>query len=131
MFQIFLISFLLNLVWEVNHSALYKTCYELTFKKCMRLLTVMSIKDGFWISLFYTITVFVFDSANPILNIAQFVLFIIISLGFSFIDEKISIKKERWKYTEEMPIIFGVGVSPFLELAVTGAIAFFIVFYIF
>lgn len=131
LFQIFLTSFLLNAVWEMNHSVLYVTCYELPLKKCMRLLTVMSLKDGFWITLFYTITVFIFDTANPFLYTSQLLLFAILALGFSFVDEKVSLVKGRWIYTDEMPTILGVGISPLFELAITGPLAFFLVFYIF
>jgi len=131
LFQIFLISFLINAVWEMNHSVLYKTCYELPLKKCMKLLTVMSLKDGFWITLFYLISFILFSTQNPFINPHQIGLFILLALSFSFIDEKISIKKSRWKYAEEMPTFLGVGITPLAELAVTGVLSFFIVFYIF
>ncbi|MAZ41075.1 hypothetical protein CL654_03075 [bacterium] len=131
LFQIFLISFLVNGIWEMNHSVLYTTCYELPLKKTMRLLTIMSLKDGFWISLFYIVSILIFGEVNPFLNLSQLTLFIVLALLFSFVDERVSIKKGRWAYTNEMPRILGVGLTPFLELAVTGVIAFFVVFYIF
>ena len=58
----------------------------------------------------------------------QLSVFVIISLLFSFIDEKVSVKMERWEYAKNMPTILGVGITPLLEVAVTGALAFAIVF---
>ncbi|MBT3730225.1 hypothetical protein HOG29_02625 [bacterium] len=96
----------------------------------IRLLTKMSLKDGLWVVLFYFITVIVFGNINILENYTQLGLFIIISLTFSFIDEKVSLKMGRWSYAKNMPTIFGVGITPLLEVAVTGVLAFAIVFLI-
>jgi hypothetical protein len=126
--EIFIIAFLLNFLWEVWHSQLYKTIHEMSFGPIVRLLTKMSLKDGLWIVLFYSVTVLIFGNINIFENYAQLGLFIIISLIFSFFDEKISIKMGRWEYAKNMPTIAGVGVTPFLEIAVTGVAALAIVF---
>ncbi|MFQ5662140.1 MAG: hypothetical protein ACE5F2_02715 [Candidatus Paceibacteria bacterium] len=126
--EIFLIAFLLNFVWEVWHSQLYKTIHEMNFGDIIRLLTKMSLKDGLWIALFYYITVLLFGNINIFEDYTQLGVFIIISLSFSFIDEKVSLKMRRWEYTKNMPTIAGVGITPFLEVAVTGTLAFVVVF---
>lgn len=126
--HIFLISSLINLVWEVLHSQLYTTCLEMPFKKYPSLIVKQSIKDGLWISLFYLITYSLFKNAEILNNRPQLALFIILSLAFSFVDEKISIKLKRWEYSKQMPIIFGVGLTPLLELAVTGVLTFLYIF---
>ncbi len=126
--QIFLISFLLNLLWEVIHSQLYETCLKLPLKKYISLIIGASLKDGFWISLFFIITVFIFGNINILLNPFQLLVFIIVCLAFSFVDEKISLRLKRWEYTNKMPKIFGVGISPLSELAVTGVLTFLYVF---
>ncbi len=129
--QIFLISFLVNLLWEVLHSRLYKTCLEMEFSKFPTLITIMSLKDGFWITLFYAVSILIFKQIEILNNYPELSFFIILVLIFSFIDEKISLKKARWEYSQQMPIIFGVGVTPLLELAITGIISFAIIFYLF
>ena len=129
--QIFLVSFFINLLWEINHSVLYTTCLKMKLKPCVRLRTVMSIKDGFWVTLFYVISVFLFDNLNILQNPLQLLLFLMLALFFSFADEKISIKKKRWEYSHKMPLLLGVGVTPFFELATTGTVSFFVVFIIF
>jgi len=128
LFKVFLISFLINLAWEVGHSVLYDTCLKLPFKKYTRLIIWTSIKDGFWISLFYVISVYIFNNVNILTNNIQFLFFVIISLIFAFITEKIAIKYKRWEYSDKMPKILGVGITPLPQIALTGILTFLLVF---
>jgi len=126
--QIFLISFFLNFLWEVLHSQLYETCIRAPLKKYISLILGASVKDAIWILVFYLLTFFIFDNINILLNNYQLVLFIVLSLVFSFIDEKVSLKLKRWQYSKFMPKILGIGVTPLLELAITGILTFLYVF---
>jgi hypothetical protein len=129
--KLFFVGFLVNLVWEVNHSVLYSTCYKLSLPQYTRLITIMSAKDGLWISLFYGISATLFQNIYILENFGQLIIFILLSLSFSFFDEKISVKMGRWEYRKAMPVIFGVGLIPLLEIAVTGTFTFFLVFIVF
>jgi len=102
----------------------------MSFREIIRLATKMSLKDGFWISLFYLTTVLIFNNTNILTNYIQLLVFIALALGFSFADEKISISKKRWQYSKRMPKVFKVGISPLFELAVTGILTFLYVFLI-
>lgn len=126
--EIFIIVFFLNFVWEFWHCGLYNEIHKMSLKEVTHLLTKMSLKDGFWVTLFYAITVFIFGNVNIFENYTQLALFIILSFSFSFIDEKVSLKLGRWSYTKQMPTILGVGVTPLLEVAVTGVMALALVF---
>jgi len=128
LFQIFIISFLLNLVWEIAHSRLYETCLKMSFREVIRLTVKMSLKDSFWISLFYLITVLIFKNINILNNYLQLSVFIIMALAFAFIDESISIKIGRWQYSKKMPKLFNVGITPLFELTVTGILVFIYIF---
>ena len=122
------ISFFLNLLWEVRHSTLYTTCHEMDFKNYVPLILKQSIKDALWISLFYLPSVLIFGTIFIFKNYSMLTFFVALSLTFSFIDERISIRKKRWEYAPSMPIFFGVGITPLFELVATGVITFFIVF---
>lgn len=89
-----------------------------------KLLLKMSVKDGVWISIFYLVTFFMFRSVNPLDNWMQVTVFAIVALMFAFIDEKISVTMGRWEYGPKMPLVYGVGITPLLELAVTGILTF-------
>jgi len=127
-FQIFFVSFLINLLWEVCHSQLYKTCLDLPLKKYIPLIIKASLKDGLWITLFFLITVLIFNNPNILANYLQLSIFVVFCLIFSFADEKISLKLKRWEYSPSMPKILGVGATPLLELAATGILTLFYVF---
>jgi len=99
-------------------------------KKYIPLIVGASLKDGFWISMFFLISVLIFRNVNILTNQFQLLVFISLALLFSFIDEKISLKMKRWEYSKQMPKIFGVGVTPLLELAITGILTFLYVFLI-
>lgn len=120
----------MNLLWEVNHSVLYATCYKLSLPSYARLITIMSVKDGLWISFFYGISALLFQNIYIVESFSQLLFFIILSLLFSFFDEKISVNLGRWEYRKNMPTILGVGITPLLEIAVTGVATFFLVFLI-
>ena len=128
--QIFLISFFLNLLWEIIHSQLYETCLKASLKKFIPLIILASIKDAFWISLFFIISVYIFKNINIILNLPQIIFFIFLAFAFSFLDEKISLAKNRWRYSKQMPTVFKVGVTPLFEIAITGVLTFLYVFLI-
>lgn len=117
---IFLTGFGLNLVWEFGHCWLYETCRRRSWQKNVRLLTLMAAKDSFFIVLFYLISFVLLGGGLG--------LFIWLSLAFSFIDEKLAIQRKRWEYAAAMPTVFGVGLTPLLEIAVTGAVAIALVF---
>jgi hypothetical protein len=112
----------------VIHSQLYTTCLKAKLKNFIPLIVGASLKDGFWISLFFLISVYIFGNITILNNKPQLLLFVILALLFSFIDEKISLKIKRWEYSKQMPKIFGVGITPLLELAVTGILTFVYIF---
>ncbi len=128
LFKIFFISFLINLLWEVVHSQLYTTCLKAPLKKYISLIIGASLKDGFWISLFFLISILIFNNVNILLNYYQLLFFIILALIFSFYVEKISLKMNRWEYSKQMPQLFNVGITPLIELVITGVLTFFYIF---
>jgi len=128
--QIFLVSSLINLLWEVIHSQLYTTCLQAPLKKFIPLIVGASLKDGFWISSFFLVSIYIFGNVNILTSQFQLLFFIFLALVFAFVDEKVSLRMKRWEYSKQMPKIFGVGICPFLELAVTGTLTFFYVFFV-
>ena len=124
---IFITAFLINFFWEVLHSVFYQTCLKQNLKKNVLLLLRMSIIDSIIIILFYLLSFLFFKEINIFNNLYQLSFFIVVSILFSFFDEKISIKTGRWKYSKKMPTFLKVGVTPLLEIAVTGIITLWIV----
>jgi hypothetical protein len=116
------------LLWELLHSTLYETVHGIPLKKYVSLIIIASVKDGMWILFLYLISVSLFKNIFIFLNNYQLAFFLFSTIAFSFLDEKISLKLNRWKYTKNMPKFFGVGITPLLELAITGILTFSYVF---
>jgi hypothetical protein len=121
--KIFIIAFFLNLLWEILHSLLYVTILESSVADYVPLIVFMSLKDALWITLIFGVirtAARKFGKYNRPLVYSAFVL---AALAFSFADEKISVNIGRWTYADAMPLVLGVGLTPLLEMAVTGMMA--------
>ncbi len=125
---LFAAAFALNLVWEYFHSRLYETCRNMERGAYHRLMWSMSAKDAIEICVFYGIAAALFHQWNIMNNLWALVVFALLALGFAFVDETISIRRGHWQYSDAMPLVLGVGVTPLLELVVTGLVALFIIF---
>lgn len=123
--SLFVVGFGLNLVWEFSHAILYETCRRQTWRQNVPLLIVMSLKDALWIVLFYTVSVLMVG-ADHFWWVLVF--FAALAFSFSYIDERVSLHLGRWEYARAMPLVFGVGLTPLLEIAVTGFVALWVVF---
>ncbi len=128
--QIFLVGFLTNLLWEFCHCWLYETCRRQSWTHNTRLLVMMSLKDGALIVLFFLFSVVLFRSVDILNNAWELMFFLGCGLGFAFLDETLALRFRRWEYAASMPTVFGVGITPLLELAATGTATLMIVFWL-
>ncbi len=121
----FVLAFFLNLLWEVLHSALYdwnrlplrNDVYFYIFRILRATLT-----DAFVI-----LGMFLFNSALrrdlDWIGKAKIIDYLIISflgLVIAVIIEIRAIALNLWSYNEFMPIVFGIGLTPMIQLAITG-----------
>lgn len=123
------VAFSINLIYEILHSLLYKTCLEMSIKKYVPLIIKASLVDAVWITGFYFITYAIFKNENPLTNYLQTLLFLAISISFAYGWEIYSIKNNRWKYSKAMPLVLGAGLTPLVQLFLTGITSFWLVFH--
>ena len=126
--KIFVVSFLLNFLWEVQHSQLYTTCHRMKLIPLVRLLTWQTTKDAFWIVSFFLVVVLLFGLQGFMTSAVQMLSFVFLLLMFAWTVEKHALRTGRWNYSSAMPTVLGVGLSPLLELAVTGTLTLVLVF---
>lgn len=126
--EIFFVAFFINLLYEILHSLLYETCLKMPLKKYVRLILRASFFDGIWISAIYLITYLIFGNKNVFSNYFQLILFSVLSIASAYLWELYSIKNKKWEYSSRMPLIFGAGITPTLQIFITGLITFYIVF---
>ena len=117
-----LLILILNIVWEFSHYRLY---VDLTGIPSTIHLILASLADLFLVFFIFSINSILNKSINWIEKPRRRDYFIIILLGIliATIIEVYSVSNNRWNYTELMPTIFGVGVSPLIQLFSTAIIS--------
>ncbi|MDO8508145.1 MAG: hypothetical protein Q7S27_00505 [Nanoarchaeota archaeon] len=120
---LFLISFGLNFIWESYHSVLFYNCCEnMNSPTYLRLISHVSIIDAGMILLAYFLVglksglIWIRDK-----KIGNYIGFSVIALILAiWIEYRGVYLLEKWSYNEWMPVIFGLGLSPLIQLIVTG-----------
>lgn len=126
--ELLIVGFFINLLYEMLHSVLYKTCLKAPLNKYIYLMLKASLFDGLSISLIYLASYMFFKNISPFENYMQISLIILISIIFAYMWELHAVNNKRWEYTNKMPIILGVGLTPLVQLAITGILAIYWVF---
>ena len=122
-------AFFINLLYEMVHSLLYKTCHEASLKKYVYLMLKAATFDSIAITVMYYVIYKAFlGQASASATRAPLIVFFVMSLLFAYAWEKYALQHKRWEYTEKMPIILGVGLTPLVQLFLTGLLTFYVVF---
>ena len=116
-----IIIFGLNIVWEFLHYRLY---IDLTGIPPTTHLIIASFADLFLVFLIFFIISIFNKSISWIENPHKLDYNIIILFGIliATIIEIYSLSNGRWAYTDLMPTIFGIGLSPLVQLFTTSII---------
>ena len=119
------IILILNLIWEFLHFPLYS---NLTGISKIPLLLIASIGDLFLISLIFLIASYKNKTLNwiKVPDYSDYLLIILLGSFISILIEVINLNLGSWAYREAMPVIFGIGLSPLVQLSVTSILSLFI-----
>ncbi len=121
-----LFAFLLNLIWEFSHYHLY---YDLTGIPKIPHLILASFTDMIIITCIFLIISYKNKTIKWINKPFKkdYYLIITFSLIIAILIELYSVGTGRWNYTPAMPTIFGIGLSPLLQLATTAVVSLLII----
>lgn len=117
-----LIALILNAIWEFSHYSLY---IDLSGIPKDSHLIIASFTDMLIIQGILAIISLKNKNFKWIKSPSKLDYLLIVSIGLvvAIFIELINLNVGRWKYTAAMPIIFGIGVSPLIQLALTGIIS--------
>ena len=117
-----LIALILNIIWEFSHHFLY---VDLSGIPKYSHLIIASFADMLIILGIFAIVSLKNKNLNWIKNPSKFDYFMVVFLGLiiAIFIEMINLNLGRWKYTLAMPTLFGIGISPLIQLALTGIIS--------
>jgi len=123
---VFVSAFLLNFVWESVHAVLFyaeHASYVASFFTRM-VLYASSIDALLILGIFCAGCLFFKGDCWLEHYRGKELLFtILLGFGIATIIEVKALFFEQWSYTALMPTIFGIGLSPLVQLAVTGALS--------
>jgi len=124
---VFVLSYLFNFVWESVHARfLYEGIVQLSTTNFFKLMAYASFVDAFWIGVIFLAGSFLFEKWF-VFERKQVLFFVACALVVAVVIEVRALAAHRWAYTALMPTVFGVGLSPLVQLAVAGVLASFIV----
>jgi len=125
-FLIFIFSYLLNFVWESFHAVLLYEGHNINAAKFVLMIGYAAIADSLLILGMYGITAILWKNFLWIkqTNKKQNYAFIASGLIIAAIIEYRGVfLLQKWSYSLLMPTIFGIGLSPLLQLSITGILA--------
>ncbi|NCO11617.1 hypothetical protein CO038_04790 [Candidatus Pacearchaeota archaeon CG_4_9_14_0_2_um_filter_39_13] len=125
---ILVISFFLNLLWEISHSLLYdwsKAPLRDGVNFFVPRILISTIGDVFYIFIILLIISLFRRGFNWTIYPKKTDYTYLVILGL-FIAILIEIKAgllNLWSYNQYMPLIFGIGLTPLIQLAITSSLA--------
>ncbi len=126
---IFVFSYLLNFVWESFHAVFLYEAHDFNAMKYVLMIGYVAIVDASLIVVMYAVIAILWKNFSWIkqMNKKQNYTFITIGLIIAVIIEyKGVFLQQKWSYSSLMPTIFGIGLSPLLQLSITGMLVLFI-----
>lgn len=127
----FITAFITNLIWENFQAPLYAGFK--TFGQHFLFCLVASVVDAVVILAFYFIIRLMRKDPLWLLHMKLGDMFILLFMGLftAILFEKWALKSGSWDYTSEMPLIFGIGLAPLIQLSILSIISVYIVKFVF
>ena len=119
---VFFIAFVLNAIWELLHYRLY---FDLSGIPKYPHLLLATFTDAMIITGIFLIISLGHRNLKWIDKSKKldYLLIILFGLVVAIFIELRALRIERWAYKEIMPKIFGIGLSPILQLAINGVLS--------
>jgi hypothetical protein len=125
--SVFLSSYLINFLWESLHAVFLYQDHDFNAEKYVLMVSYVSAIDALLILGIYLLVAalwrdMVWIRSMNAMQIATVVVTGLVAAGA--IEYRRVFVTKTWSYTQLMPTIFGLGVSPLLQLSLTGLLAF-------
>jgi hypothetical protein len=124
---LYLSAFLLNFFWESGQGLLYIAHQEFAARVYVPMMAQMSLLDALSITGLYLLTSLFARSLVWRPDVRNLALFSLSGAFGAWSVEYVSVNfLHIWAYTSGMPMLFMVGLSPLLQLSITGLVSIFI-----
>lgn len=126
--KIFLLSYMLNFLWESIHAYLFYAGHQsYSWGFYFRMIAYAATMDALLILLLYLL-VALFLRTIFWKSKEGYILFFTLGLIVATVIEYHAVfLAGKWSYNTFMPTLFGIGISPLIQLSITGIFTIFIV----
>ena len=126
--HLFFVSFLLNFVWEITQMPLYSEMglgIRLDYLEFLRIHWQVSLQDALMVVAVYLVIGFLLRNWlwAKSFNRGWVILLISLPLWQGIIEYYSVYLYHRWAYAESMLLIFGIGLSPLLQMLILPSAA--------
>ncbi len=120
-----ILAFSLNLVWEVSHSVLYdwnQSLLQNNVEFYVPKILYSTFGDLLLLTAIFAVVSFRNRNLKWIENPRKIDYVKVAILGFvvAFLIEVRAMAFHKWAYNSMMPVVFGLGLTPLIQLALTG-----------
>lgn len=124
---IFVFAYLLNFLWEAIHAYTLYQGHDFHASKYVPMLLYVSFIDALLICLIFLIWFLLFKKIIKSNKIKEIIFIVLFGFLIASIIELKALLFHQWSYNNIMPTIFGMGLSPLLQLPIIGVISIFLV----
>lgn len=127
------VAFFLNLLWEVLHSMLYDwnapPLVNDIYRFIPRITGFATLLDAVWIACILLINAARAGGFDWIYEpgAADYATVAACGVASAVLIELAAIRFNMWRYHRRMPLVFGMGLTPLVQLALTGCASLYIV----
>jgi hypothetical protein len=122
----FAFSYLLNFVWESVHSVWLYGGHDFGADQYVRMVCYVSVVDAFIVlGIFFFISL-AWRNAFWIKRMNSMHVLVVLLIGIlvsGVVEYRAVYVLKEWQYGPNMPIILGIGLSPLIQISVTGLLA--------
>jgi hypothetical protein len=125
--SIFIFSYMLNFIWESLHAVFLYEDHDFNAMKYVLMVSYVSLIDGFLILGIYLFVAALWRDVVWIQEMNGKRICTVLIAGLllaASIEYRRVFMTRTWSYNRLMPTIFGLGLSPLLQLSSTGLWAF-------
>ena len=124
-------AYLLNFFWETWHATyLYETHAVDSIKSYIGMIAYVSLVDAVLLLGIFTIGAVIWKNFSwyEVMNRQKRAYVVLLAMTIAIaIEIKGVYVLDQWSYGEAMPAVFGIGISPLLQLAVTGLLSIWLI----
>jgi hypothetical protein len=127
--SIFVFAFLLNYLWESYHAVFLYEAHDFNAEKYVRMLSYVSAVDGSLILTIYLFMSLLWKDMIWLRKMNRRQAGFVYAAGLmiaALIEYREVFVLKAWSYTPLMLTVFGIGLSPLLQLSSTALLAFWI-----